>query len=294
MPLMQMRLRAKLMQGCLGWLALLAIPAQAQGPVALNGLLTPESVVQAADAKVYVSEINGFGTDGDGQIRVIHQGIASVLVSGLNDPKGLAMFGPYLYIADKTQVLRVHLQQQPAKVEVYVAASAFPKQPQFLNDLAFDPQGNLYVSDSGDILGTGKGGAIYKISPARQLQRLIDGQMDARIMAPNGLLADANGTQLLTVDFTSGVLYTLNTASGQLKEVASGFGGGDGIVKTADGTLYVSDWKGGRVYQVNPAGQVSLFKQGYQAAADIALGQDGHTLLVPDMKAGILDSVRLP
>lgn len=271
-----------------------ALPTFAGAVSPISGLLTPESVVQAADGRVYVSEINGFGTDGDGQIRVIQQGQSSVLVKGLNDPKGLAFFDHYLYIADKTQVLRVDLQQQPAKAEIFVAASAFPKVPQFLNDLAFDAKGNLYLSDSGDILGTGKGGAIYKISPQRQLQLLIDGAMDTRVLAPNGLLPDATGEQLYWVDFTSGILYLLNTSNKRMVEVANGFGGGDGIVKTSDGSVYVSDWKNGRVFHVSQSGKVSLIKQGYQSAADIALGVDGRSLLVPDMKAGLLDVLTLP
>lgn len=259
---------------------------------AVTGLLTPESVLQAADGKVYVSEINGFGTDGDGQIRVIDHGQNSVLVNGLDDPKGLALHGDDLYIADKTRILRVDLKQRPAHAEVYVAATDFPKTPQFLNDLAVDAQGNLFVSDSGDILGSGKGGAIYKISPQRTLSLLIDGNLDARILAPNGLLIDANGEQLWIVDFTSGVLYTLNLAQGTLQEIATGFGGGDGIVQTATGEMYVSDWKSGKVFVVNQHA-AKLVKAGYQSAADIALSQDGKHLLIPDMKAGLLDVIPL-
>ncbi|HEY0906493.1 MAG TPA: SMP-30/gluconolactonase/LRE family protein [Methylophilus sp.] len=257
-------------------------------------LLTPESVIQASDGKVYVSEINGFGTDGDGQIRVIDHGKSSVFVQGLNDPKGLAIIGEYLYIADKTDIKRVSLVKRQAVVETYVSAQDFPATPQFLNDLASDQQGNLYVSDSGDILGKGDGGAIYKISPQRKLSLLIDGKQDARILAPNGLLADRQGRHLLVVDFTSGVLYDYQPAKKQLDEIASGFGGGDGIVRTADGHLYVSDWKTGKIYQVDPQHHVSLLKEGYQSAADIALSKDGKQLLVPDMKAGNLDVISLP
>lgn len=265
----------------------------ADGLQPLSGLLTPESVLQAPDGKVYVSEINGFGKDGDGQIRVINHGKSNVLVQGLDDPKGLAMSGPYLLIADKTKILRVNLKQHPAKAEVYVDGSAFPQLPQFLNDLDTDAQGNLYVSDSGDILGTGKGGAVYKITPQRKVMLLIDGNLDARVLAPNGLLADATGEHVLMVDFTSGVMYKLNTASQQLQEIASGFGGGDGIVQTANGDIYVSDWKSGKVFLVDSHGQTSLLKQGYQSAADIALSTDGKHLLVPDMKAGQLDVIHL-
>lgn len=266
--------------------------SQAHGLEPVNGLLTPESVVQAADGKLYVSEINEFGKDGDGQIRVIDHGKSSVLVQGLDDPKGLTIIGNDLFVADKSRIWRVPLNQAPAKAEIYIAATEFPQVPQFLNDLAADANGNLYVSDSGDIMGTGKGGAIYKITPQRKLSLVIDGKADPRVLAPNGLLADAKGEHLLIVDFTSGVLYNYDVAGKRLHEVASGFGGGDGIVRQANGTIYVSDWKNGKVYRVDNNKAV-LLKDGYQSAADIALSQDDHHLLVPDMKAGVLDVIRL-
>lgn len=267
--------------------------SQAHGLEPVNGLLTPESAVQAADGKIYVSEINGFGQDGDGQIRVIDHGKTSVLVQGLDDPKGLIIIGYDLYIADKTRVLRVALNQPTASAEVFLAATDFPKVPQFLNDLSADANGNLYISDSGDILGTGKGGAIYKVTPQHTLSLLLDGNLDERILAPNGLLSDAKGEHLLLVDFTSGVLYDYNLLTKKLDEVARGFGGGDGIVKQANGNIYVSDWKSGKLFRVDPQHKVSLVKEGYQSAADIALTQDDHHLLVPDMKAGKLDILQL-
>lgn len=260
---------------------------------AVSGLLTPESVVQAADGKIYVSEINGFGQDGDGQVRVIDHGKTAVLVKGLDDPKGLVIIGSDLYIADKSRVLRVALNQPAASTEVFLAATDFPKVPQFLNDLSADANGNLYISDSGDILGSGKGGAIYKVTPQRTLSLLLDGNIDARILAPNGLLADAKGEQLLLVDFTSGVLYNYNQLTKQLDEIASGFGGADGIVKQANGNICISDWKNGKVFRVDTQHKVTLIKEGYQSAADIALTQDDHHLLVPDMKAGKLDIIDL-
>ncbi len=268
------------------------IHSQAHGLDPVNGLLTPESVVQAADGKIYVSEINEPGKDGDGQIRVIDHGSSSVLVQGLDDPKGLALIGSDLFVADKNRIWRIALNQSPVKAEVYIPSSEFPQTPQFLNDLAADANGNLYVSDSGDIMGTGKGGAVYKITPQGKLSLLIDGQADARILAPNGLLADARGEHLMIADFTSGMLYDYDIGKRRLQEIASGFGGADGLVRQANGTIYVSDWKSGKVYRVENH-QAVVIKEGYQSAADIALSQDDHHLLVPDMKAGMLDVIHL-
>ena len=258
----------------------------------ISGLKMPESVVQAKDGKIYVSEINGFGQDGDGQITVIENGQARILVKGLDDPKGLAIIGQSLYVADNKRVLKVDLTgAKQAQVQVFAAATAFPEMPLFLNDLEPDIAGNLYVSDSGDLKGVG--GAIYKINPQGKVTLVINSQQDARILAPNGLLMDDSGDVLMEVDFASGILYSYNMKTKVLNDVAEGFGGGDGLVHHANGSMYVSDWKNGKVFSVNLAGEVKEIKSGYQSAADIALTKDEKTLMVPDMKAGELDFISL-
>jgi gluconolactonase len=260
-------------------------------PQKITGLKTPESVVQAKDGRIFISEINAFGKDGDGQISVLGlDGKVSVFASGLDDPKGLAIIGENLYVADKTKVLKIG---QDGKVSVFVAADQFTQAPIFFNDIEADTQGNLYVSDSGDIMGKGGGGAIYKVSPDAKVTLLISDKQDARIKGPNGLLADDTGNVLLQVDFVSGILYSLNTQTGQMTDIAEGFGGGDGIVHHSNGTMYVSDWKNGKVFSINTKGDVNQLKDGYQAAADIAISRDEKYLLVPDMKAGELDFISL-
>ncbi len=260
--------------------------------IKVTGLKTPESVVQAKDGKIYVSEINEFGKNGDGQISVIENGLVSVFADGLDDPKGLVIIGDNLYIADKTQVIKVSLSDATQK-EVFVPASAFTKPPQFLNDLEADPQGNLYVSDSGDIMGSGKGGVIYKVNASGEVTKLIDGDDNPLVMAPNGLLADDTGMFLTYVDFTSGILYNLNTETGELTDLEQGFGGGDGLVHHSSGTLYVSDWKNGKVFSVGVDGEITTVGPQYKAAADIALTKDERYLMVPDMNAGELDFIDL-
>ena len=258
-------------------------------PQKITGLKTPESAVQAKDGRIFVSEIGEFGKDGDGRITVIDtNGKASVFASGLDDPKGLAIIGQNLYVADKTKVWKI---TPDGKASVFAASSAFPSTPWFLNDMEADPHGNLYVSDSGDLFKTGKGGAIYKIDASGKVTLLINDLKDARVKAPNGLLADDTGDVLIEVDFASGILYSFNQKTGTLTDIAEGFGGGDGVVHHSNGTMYVSDWKNGKVFKVTTKGGVELVKDGYQSAADIALTKDEKYLMVPDMKAGELDFI---
>lgn len=255
----------------------LAIAAEMQK---ITGLKTPESAIQAKDGRIFVSEINEFGKDGDGQISVIDKsGNISVFATGLNDPKGLAIIGDKLYVADKNRVIEVF---PDGTWSVYGAQMAFPGTPVFLNDLVADTAGNLYVSDSGSLKD---GGQIFKITPNGTVSLIVDSK-NPDILAPNGLIMD--GKNLLEIDFASGILYRVNVKTGATTKIAEGFGGGDGLVRTKTGKLIISDWNNGKIYQV-VGRKAKLIKEGYRASADIVLSNDGKTLIVPDMKAGELD-----
>ncbi|OAJ71023.1 gluconolaconase [Methylobacillus sp. MM3] len=261
---------------------LFSMTVTAAEPQKVTGLQSPESVVVGSDGRLYVSEIGEFGKDGDGKVSVIAQdGKVQTFAMGMDDPKGLAFFGNDLYVADKTRVLKVGID---GKWTVLAAADAFPVVPQFLNDVEADSQGNVYVSDSGDLKG--KGGAIYRINKNGKVTRVV-GDHDPQVQGPNGLLMDGRGA-LLEVDFVSGILYRVKLRTGEMEKIAEGFGGGDGVVRGPGGVLYVSDWKNGKVYSVSKKGKVELFKDGFQAAADLGKSQDGKYVLVPDMKAGEL------
>lgn len=266
--------------------------AQAAEPRSVGGLKTPESVVVTRDGRVVVSEIGGFGQDGDGRLSlVLPDGSLQTLVDqGLNDPKGLAELHGILYVADKDRILKV---DREGVVLSFVPADAFPTPPKFLNDLVFDAQGTLYVSDSGDLLSGGGGGAIYRISPHGEVTLVINEAQNPAIRNPNGLLFDrAHPRQLLVLDFGTGELLRLDLSQGvQLSKLAGGFGGGDGLAQDAQGLLILSDWKNGKVFKLDlkrPGAQPVAYPQAFQASADLTLSADGKTILVPDMKAGTL------
>ncbi|BCM24526.1 SMP-30/gluconolactonase/LRE family protein [Methyloradius palustris] len=260
--------------------------AQADATVSkkLDGFKTPESALALKDGRILISEINGFGVEGDGQISEIGKdGKVKVLASGLDDPKGLAVIGQDIYVADRTRIIKI---TPDGKWSVFTAAEDFPAKPLFLNDLATDDQGNLFVSETGD-LDKGNGGAIYRINPQGKVTFTINASDDKRVLGPNGIITNKGGESILYVDFFSGVLYELNIKTKALTQVADGFGGGDGLVRTKSGVIYVSDWKNGKVYEVHH-GKAKLIKSGFKASADIDLSQDEKYLLVPDMKAGEL------
>ena len=249
-------------------------------PTKITGLKAPESVVQDKNGNIYITEIGEFDKDGDGQItKMDKKGNVTVFAKGMDDPKGITLVGNNLYVTDKTRVMEVY---PDGTWQVYGAQMAFPGTPVFLNDIEADKAGNLYVTDSGSLK---EGGQIFKIAKDGVITIVADSK-NPDILAPNGLLFEGRN-QMLSVDFASGILYRVNLANGTTTKVAEGFGGGDGIIKTKSGKVFISDWKNGVINQLS-GGKARLFKSGLTSLADMALSADGEYLLVPLMKLGEL------
>ena len=243
---------------------------------AISGLVSPESAAQDAKGDIYVSEIGEFNKDGDGKItRISIDGKLSTFASGMDDPKGLTFIGKSLYVTDKNRVLKV---EPDGKWTVFGSTMAFPQTPVFLNDITSDDAGNIYVSDSGNLKS---GGAIFKIAQNKKITLVLD-ENTPEILAPNGLWIIKN--DLYEVDFSSGILYKINLKNKSISKIAEGFGGGDGLIRSGN-NFFVSDWKNGKIFKVQGS-KVSLYKDGFTAAADIALSFDRKSIMTPDMKAG--------
>jgi glucose/arabinose dehydrogenase len=199
-----------------------AIAAQPQPLV--TGLKNPESVTIANDGRVFVTSIGDFDKDGDGAVLILDGKQVKPFVANLNDPKGIVTFGDSLFLTDKDRVVKVALKD--GKTTTHVAADAFPAKPQFLNDIAADEKGVLYVSDSGDRKGSG--GALFRIDQRGKTKLVADYKSAPKaVKSPNGLLLDSH-LHLLVLDL-SGELNRLNIENGETEKVADGFGRGDGL-----------------------------------------------------------------
>jgi glucose/arabinose dehydrogenase len=287
----------------LGWGAMVALPAAVRGEelprptVLASGLKNPESVAVGGDGRIYVSVIGEFDTPGDGQVVVVANGKAQKFATGLDDPKGLAVAQDALFVADGQRVWKI---DGAGKASVFVAADAFPKPPRFLNDLAIDDEGNLFVSDSGDLKG-GEG-AVYRITPQAEVSVVIDAasiaklpppvRMANRLGGPNGLLSD-DRRHVLMLDFVTGDLRRIDVRDGSMTRIAASYPGGDGLARDDKGKLYVSEWSTGRVWVLGKESHAPTLIGQFESAADICLDAKQERLLVPDMKAGTLSAISL-
>ena len=259
---------------------------EAGGPMSIAdvGLATPESVLYDEQADVYiVSNINGepLGVDGNGFIsRIRPTGDVEALkwIDGeadgvtLNAPKGMALHGDTLFVADIDSVRAFHRTTgAPLGARGVGGAS-------FLNDVAISASGELYVTDTGMDASFSPTGtdAIHRFG-ANGAEPVATAPA---VSAPNGIVATDEG--LIVVGFGGATVQRIAPDGGAPTEIATLPAGQlDGVVRTSDGTLLVSSWEGRAVYRVAPDGQVSTVVENVEAPADIGWDSRRHRVLIP-------------
>ena len=245
-----------------------------------SGFTMPESVAEGRDGAIYVSEMGERDVDKDGKISKINkEGVITTVAEGLYDPKGIVFFNDKLYVTDRDVVLEVSMN---GSWIIYAGTMAFPKTPVFLNDIDVSVNGDIYVTDTGDFESSG---FVFLIKKTGDISVMFENNKN--IKAPNGVLP-ITSDKLLLVNWT-GELLEADLTNNEVKKIAEGFDGGDGLAYN-NGTIYVSSWKRGIVYKfVN--GESTVIAEGFKAAADIALSLDKKKLIVPDMMSGTVTLV---
>ena len=264
------------------WISPVAAAEETREPL-IRGLTNPTGIAVGTDGRIYVSAMGEAGKDADGLVVTIEKGEAKPFASGLDDPRGLAIRGEWLFVADRTCVRRI---DRNGKATVFAAADAFTPRARSLRDLDIDEQGNLYISDSGD---GERGGAIYRIDPKGKVSLVTDAKRSPALKAPVGLVMDGL-THLLTVDSASGRLLRLRLADGETHPLAEGLGSGS-LTWDKFGRLYVSDGAGRVLVIPRPGEKPVPLGSGFKSAAALALGPGGRSVLVVDARAGAVASL---
>ncbi|MET0593482.1 MAG: hypothetical protein ABW133_12330 [Polyangiaceae bacterium] len=243
---------------------------------------TPESAFyDETNDRYLVSNINGkpWEADGNGYISVLSPDgtvttpkwiAGGVKKVKLDAPKGMAIVGNILYVADITVVRKFDVKDGAPKGEIAIPGSTF------LNDVSASPDGKIYVSDTGVKAEFAPAGtdAVYviekdKVKPIAKMKDLG---------GPNGVLATADG--VLVVTFGTGELYKLD-GDGKRKDITPvGEGGLDGIVAQGD-NLLVSSWKANAIYRGKLHGNFEIVVPNVKAPADIGFDKKRSRVLVP-------------
>lgn len=194
-------------------------------------LKTPESVLfNAKNDFLYVSNINGDAgaKDGNGSIGKISLDGKIIMVDwakGLNAPKGMGLYNGTLWVADIDQVVGINTKTAAVEKRIPVEGATF------LNDIAIDSKGIIFVSDTrvnkvysiengvvktvaenikgangvfciGDDVYVLGNGSLFKISKDKTVTRIADG-MDA---STDGL-ETVNGHDFLVSAWAGAIYY---------------------------------------------------------------------------------------
>ncbi len=245
-------------------------------------LMGPESVIYhpGSDA-LFVSNVNGSpdAVDGNGfisQLSVDGKILNLHWIDKLNAPKGLALIGDYLYVADINELVVIDIANKQI-VQRYPAEGA-----KFLNDVAADKHGHVYVSDM----------------MTNRIYRLADDEFklwfaDPALEAPNGLLVEHDS--LIIGSWGNMVDGFATDVPGHLKKIdlntleisslgdQSPIGNLDGVEADGMGNYLVTDWMNGRLLLISPNGSSETLIEFEQGSADHTVMPEKNLVIVPMM-----------
>jgi sugar lactone lactonase YvrE len=199
-------------------------------------LKVPEGALYDADNKIiYVSNIDGQPWEKDNKGSVGKVGLDGKIitvdwVSGLQAPKGMALYKNNLYVADVDKVAVIDIKKGTIAQTIPVEGA------ERLNDITVDKKGVLYVSDS----------------KVKRVHRIENGQVTTwldSLKGPNGVLIDGN--DLFVLD--AGGLYKVEKDK-TLTKLADGMEGGTDGVEHVKGKDYIVSCWAGSIWYVNGDG----------------------------------------
>ncbi len=255
-----------------------------------EGLSKPESVVYDAQRNVlYLSNINGKGAakDGNGYITKLTpdgQIVAKAWVGGLHAPKGLAMANGTLYAADIDTLVAID------PVTGSIVARYAAKGAKFLNDVAVDRAGHVYVSDT-------RASAVYKLAGS-ELRLWLQ---DDHIRQPNGLYATDDALIVAAGDKTAdkpGRARYLHAVSWDTKAIRpvtdrTPIGGLDAVEPDGRGGYFLTDWAAGTPIHFTPTTGAKLLQNFGKGTADLDYVPHTHMLFLPVMMSHQLIALRV-
>ncbi|MEP7326508.1 MAG: SMP-30/gluconolactonase/LRE family protein [Gemmatimonadota bacterium] len=264
------------------------------------GFDAPESVLDDAARDVYlVANINGNPSvkDNNGYIaRLKPDGTADSLhfIQGgrngvtLNAPKGMALSGDSLWVADIDALRIFDVVTGRALGSVDLSS----QHAVFLNDVARAPDGSIYVTDTGiRITATGMEhpgpDRLFRVAPDRSVSVVLEG--DA-LSQPNGVTWDATGNRLLIV---GNRILGWKPGDSAPAELMSGPGGYDGVEMLGGGHFVVSSWDSTGVYLYDGT-TLRAIATGLASPADIAVDRKRHRLLIPQLTENKVEIRVLP
>lgn len=263
-----------------------------------TGFAFPESVAYDSQAKVlYVgqfgSELKPTQKDGKGRIskvsldgKVMEEQFLPAKGGILNKPKGIWVKGNRLWVTDIDVVWVFDLKSRKGR-KVELPGVKFANDPTLLGKA-------LYVSDN-------RGDQLYRVEPADFLNMNGDPKVtlvfSGKSINPNGLYPAKDGS-LLMVGFGSKeeprAIYSMRPGSDP-KALSKPIGRLDGVYQMKDGSLLVTDWNSGSLFNWSAKDGMQTLASGFKGPADLCAfpNANGLMVVVPDLVKSELRMVQL-
>lgn len=237
-----------------------------------------ESVAYSSDSNLLYVSVQGEQEPGDGSIATLNlDGSLNdiAFAPGLNNPKGIAISGDRLYVSDATQLVEIDLGNGNV-LNRYSAGDE-----KFLNDVAIDATGNVYVSDMGS-------SSIYRLSTNGIYEKWLT---SPELENPNGLLVVDNILYVASwglpesanaEGFTQGRFLKVDMSSKKISQITQlPQGNLDGLQVFDDQHFLISEWRKGLIYKISKSGEVELFFTSEFSVGDILYLKDKKLLALP-------------
>ena len=273
----------------------------------------PEGPISLVDGSMYVTEMSSSTLN---VTKLSPKGERTVIKNTKGRPNGLAVDGEGLiWIAEAGQRALVCIDPDGKELKRLEGDEKHGRF-YFPNDLAFGPDGKLYLTDSGMALSDfldGQNfvegfmdlkwdGRVYQIDPRKLLiERVIDG----KIRFTNGICFGIDNTLYANASFTGEVYaYDIFGSKKPKREVfgnvlqkdkQTGFKGPDGMKFGVDGRLYCTVYGQQNVTVLNKNGKVAerLSLNG-PCPTNLTFSRDGRKILVTEVSKGQVEMLDAP
>jgi sugar lactone lactonase YvrE len=265
----------------------------------------PESVKYDPEQDVFfISNMTGYGSGKDDNGYIARMSAADprhvdVFIKAgpgvpLNSPKGMAIHGDTLWVAD-IDVLRGFDRHTGAPL---ASIDFAPRNAHLLNDVDVGPDGTIRVTDTGihmnesGIVHTGPD-RIFAVGPGGAISEVADSTV---VPQPNGIRWDSARERWIVVSFDPfvGRVFALpRSGTPQVLWGAPGVGRLDGVEVLRDGRILFSSWADSSVHLLANGADRKLVRN-VPEPADIGVDTKRNRLAIPLSSLGYVELWTIP
>ena len=235
--------------------------------------LTPESVLYDKERDVlYVSNFNKFpkanetGNEFISKLNLNGEVMDLKWIEGLTAPTGMCIFGDKLYIAERGNLVEINATTGEI-IERYPVPDT-----KFINDLAVDENGTVYISESGN-------SKIYKFNGTEFEEFLSEND----VSKPNGITI--TGDRLIIGNSGTGCVLSVNLSNKKIETLGCFESARfiDGLRTFSNDEFIISDWNGQTSVLKNSGDIIELLNTTNKKiySADLEYITEKNLLLIP-------------